>query len=84
MLAMASQNPEFREKFESSLSVMRTRYADILRRGGFAGDPVVLARAVIALVYGVAGQSAADPQAALPITAAQTAELAVRLVRGPA
>lgn len=84
MLAMASQNPEFREKFESSLSVMRTRYADILRRGGFAGDPVVLARAVIALVYGVAAQSAADPQAALPITAAQTAELAVRLVRGPA
>lgn len=84
MLAMSSQNPEFREKFENSLSAMRTRYADILRRGEFAGDPVVLARAVIALIYGVAAQSAADAQAALPITAAQTAELAVRLARGPA
>mgnify|MGYP000635639236 CR=1 FL=1 len=84
MLAMASQNPEFREKFDHSLAAMRTRYADILRRGGFAGDPAVLARAVIALIYGVAAQSAADGQAALPLTAEQTAELAVRLARGPA
>jgi AcrR family transcriptional regulator len=84
MLAMASQNPEFREKFEHSLTAMRTRYADILRRGEFAGDPAVVARGVIALIYGVAAQSAADGQAALPITAEQTAELAVRLARGPA
>lgn len=85
MIAMASQNPEFREKFEQALGTMRSRYADIVRRGNFAGDdPVLVARGIIALVYGVAAQSAADPQAALPITAEQAADLAVRLARGPA
>lgn len=85
MIAMASQNPEFREKFEQALGTMRSRYADIVRRGDFAGDdPVLVARGIIALVYGVAAQSAADPQAALPISAEQAADLAVRLARGPA
>lgn len=85
MIAMASQNPEFREKFEQALGTMRSRYADIVRRGNFAGDdPVLVARGIIALVYGVAAQSAADPQAALPMTAEQAADLAVRLARGPA
>jgi AcrR family transcriptional regulator len=83
MIAMASQNPEFREKFEQSLSAMRSRYAEILRRGGFAGEPTQVARAVIALIYGVAAQSAAEAQATLPLTAEQTADLAVRLARGP-
>lgn len=82
MIAMASQNPEFREKLEHSLGVMRSRYADILRRGEFAGDPTLVARGIIAIVYGVAAQSAGDPQAALPMTAEQAADLAVRLARG--
>ncbi len=84
MISMASQNPEFREKFELSLSGMRSRYAEIVRRGEFAGDPVQLASGVIALIYGVAAQSAADPQASLPLTSEQVSDLAVRLVRGPA
>ncbi len=82
MIAMASQNPEFREKLEHSLTVMRTRYAEILRRGGFAGEPTLVARGIIAIVYGVAAQSAGDPQAALPMTAEQAADLAVALARG--
>ncbi|HEY0133179.1 MAG TPA: TetR/AcrR family transcriptional regulator [Nannocystis sp.] len=84
MISMASQNPEFREKFDLSLSGMRSRYAEIIRRGEFGGDPVQLAGGVIALIYGVAAQSAADPQASLPLTSEQVADLAVRLVRGPA
>ncbi len=84
MIAMASQNPEFREKLEHSLTAMRARYTELIRRGGFGeADPAQLAHGVIALIYGVAAQSAADPQASLPLTAEQTAELAVRLVRGP-
>ena len=84
MISMASQNPEFREKFELSLSGMRSRYAEIIRRGEFGGDATQLATGVIALIYGVAAQSAADPQAALPLTSAQVAEIAVRMARGPA
>jgi AcrR family transcriptional regulator len=84
MISMASQNPEFREKFELSLSGMRSRYAEIIRRGEFGGDATQLASGVIALIYGVAAQSAADPQASLPLTSEQVADLAVRLVRGPA
>ena len=85
MISMASQNPEFREKFEHSLAGMRSRYAEIIRRGSFGdADPAQLASGVIALIYGVAAQSAADPQAALPLTSDQVADLAVRLARGPA
>ncbi len=85
MIAMASQNPEFREKFEHSLTGMRSRYAEIIQRGGFGdADPVKLASGVIALIYGVAAQSAADPQASLPLTSEQVADLAVRLARGAA
>jgi len=84
MIAMASQNPEFREKFEHSLTMMRTRYVDLVLRGGFTGDPVVLARGIIALIYGVAAQSAADGQAILPLTAEQVADLAIRLAGAPA
>jgi AcrR family transcriptional regulator len=89
MLAMSSQNPDFREKFEQILAAMRTRYAELVRRGVAAGvfsaaDPEVVARGIIALVYGIAAQSAGDAQAALPVRAEQGAELAVRLARGPA
>jgi AcrR family transcriptional regulator len=85
MISMASQNPEFREKFEASLAGMRARYEEILRRGSLGdADPAQLASGVIALIYGVAAQSAADPQASLPLTSEQVADLAVRLVRGPA
>ena len=83
MIAMASQDPEFRAKFERSLAAMRARYTEVIQRSNVgAADPTRLASAVIALIYGVAAQSAADPQASLPLTAEQTAELAVRLVRG--
>ena len=47
-------------------------------------DAEVLARGIIALSYGIAAESAGDPQAALPMRAEQGAELAVRLARGPA
>ena len=89
MIAMASQNPEFRERLEQVLAGMRVRYAELLRRGVTAGvfsagDAELLARGIIALIYGIAAESAGDPQAALPMRAEQGADLAVRLARGPA
>ena len=51
MIAMASQNPEFRERLEQVLSGMRVRYVELLRRGAAAGvfpggDAEVLREAV--------------------------------------
>lgn len=89
MLAMASQNPEFRDKLTPILTTMRTRYGELVRRGAEAGvfsavDPDTIAVGIIALVYGLAAQSASDEKATLPLRAEQGAELAVRLARGPA
>ena len=87
MLAMSSQDPVFREKLVPILAEMRRRYADLVRRGTAAGvfaasDADSVAVGIIALVYGLAAQSAGDEKAALPVSAEQGAELAVRLARG--
>lgn len=89
MLAMSSQNPEFREKLAPILNAMRTRYAELVKRGATEGvfkatDPDGVAIGIVALVYGFAAQSAADEKATLPLRADAGAELAVRLARGPA
>lgn len=89
MLAMASQNPEFREKLAPILTTMRTRYAELVHRGSEAGlfkaaDADSVAVGIIALVYGLAAQSAGDEKATLPVRAEVGADLAVRLARGPA
>lgn len=87
MLSMASQNPEFRDKLAPILTTMRTRYGELVRRGVTAGvftaaDADSVAVGIIALVYGIAAQSAGDEKAALPVRAEVGADLAVRLARG--
>jgi len=87
MLAMASQNPEFRDKLAPILATMRTRYGELVQRGVAAGvftasDADSVAVGIIALVYGLAAQSAGDEKATLPVRAEVGADLAVRLARG--
>lgn len=89
MLAMSSQNPEFREKLAPILSAMRSKYAELIKRGAAEGvfkasDADSVAVGIVALVYGFAAQSAADEKATLPLRAEVGADLAVRLARGPA
>jgi AcrR family transcriptional regulator len=87
MLAMASQNPDFRDKLAPILTTMRSRYGELVRRGSEAGvfaasDADSVAVGIIALVYGIAAQSAGDEKATLPVKAESGADLAVRLARG--
>ena len=54
------------------------------KKPGWGQRTISIARGIIALIYGVAAQSAADGQAILPLTAEQVADLAIRLAGAPA
>jgi AcrR family transcriptional regulator len=85
LVAMASQQPLFRDKLEELLTVMRELYAAVIRRGMevgvFApGDAEALARTLVALVQGLGAQSVVDPQGRLPVEPRVTVEQVLRLV----
>ncbi len=88
MLTMATQELEFREMLDHALNAMHLRYVEILHRGMaakvFATDAAEqLASGIIALIYGLAVQSASDGQARLPVRTEEGVAMAVRLARGP-
>jgi AcrR family transcriptional regulator len=87
LVSMAPQDPVFRERLRESLEVMRGLYARIIRRGmddgAFeAGDAEAVAASILALVQGLACQSAVDSDGRLGVAADVAASLAVRMAKG--
>lgn len=83
LVTMSGQIQEYREKLEKTFTEMRGCYAEIVRRGGeqgvLSGDPQVVARGIIAVIYGLAAQASVDPQGRIPLTVEQAVEQILRL-----
>ena len=83
LVTMAGQVPEYREKLERTFAAMRSRYAEVVRRGVeqgvLAGDPQAVARGIVAVIYGLAAQAAIDPQGRIPLTVEQAVEHIMKL-----
>lgn len=87
LLGMAPQAESFREKLEESFRVMRVLYAGVISRGVQAGafrdtDPDRAADCVLAMVQGLAAQSATDPEGKLPMRPEEAAETIMRMLSG--
>ncbi|HEY8374847.1 MAG TPA: TetR/AcrR family transcriptional regulator, partial [Nannocystis sp.] len=71
LVTMAGQVQEYRDKLEKTFSEMRGCYAEIVRRGVaegvLSGDPQVVARGIIAVIYGLAAQASVDPEGRIPL-----------------
>lgn len=83
LVTMSGQIQEYREKLERTFAEMRAAYAEIVRRGVeqgvLSGDPQVVARGIIAVIYGLAAQASVDPQGRLPLTVEQAVDQIMRL-----
>lgn len=83
LVTMSGQIQEYREKLERTFGEMRAAYAEIVRRGVeqgvLSGDPQVVARGIIAVIYGLAAQASVDPQGRIPLTVEQAVEQIMRL-----
>ncbi|MFZ6185453.1 TetR/AcrR family transcriptional regulator [Nannocystis pusilla] len=83
LVTMSGQIQEYREKLERTFAEMRGAYAEIVRRGVeqgvLSGDPQVVARGIIAVIYGLAAQASVDPQGRIPLTVEQAVEQIMRL-----
>ena len=87
LLGMAPQDATFREKLEESFRVMRVLYAGVISRGIQSGvfrdgDADKAAECVMAMVQGLAAQSAVDPEGKLPMRPEEAAETIMRMVCG--
>jgi AcrR family transcriptional regulator len=83
LVTMSGQIQEYREKLERTFAEMRNCYAEIVRRGVeqgvLSGDPQVVARGIIGVIYGLAAQASVDPQGRIPLTVEQAVEQVMRL-----
>lgn len=83
LVTMSGQEQEFRDKLERTFGEMRAKYAEVVRRGVeqgvLVGDPQVVARGIVGVVYGLAAQAAIDPAGRLPVTIEQAVEMITRL-----
>ena len=50
-----------------------------VEQGVLSGDPQVVARGIIAVIYGLAAQASVDPQGRLPVTVEQAVDQIMRL-----
>lgn len=87
LLGMAPQDASFREKLEESFRVMRVLYAGVISRGIQSGvfqdtDPDKAAECVLAMVQGLAAQSAVDPEGKLPMRPEDAAQTIMRMLCG--
>lgn len=87
LLGMAPQDASFRDKLEESFRVMRVLYAGVIERGIADGtfrdtDAEKAADCVLALVQGLAAQSAVDPEGKLPLRPQDAAEVIMRMLCG--
>ncbi len=86
LVSMSPQDATFREKLDEAFRVMRTLYAGVIERGIQEGafrqaDPEHLAHCVLAVVQGLAAQSAIDPDGKLPVRPETAAEYVIDMLR---
>lgn len=87
LLGMAPQDASFRDKLEESFRVMRVLYTGVIERGIADGtfrdaDADKAADCVLAMVQGLAAQSAVDPEGKLPMRPQEAAEVIMRMLCG--
>lgn len=88
LVSMSAEPGEFRDKLEHAFSLMRSHYAGVIQRGmregAFrAGNADELARCVLAMVQGLACQSATHPDGKLGMSPHTAAELVLQMLRPP-
>lgn len=85
LLGMAPQDATFRERLDEAIRVMKVLYSGVIERGIQSGvfrdgDPEKLAECVLAMVQGLAAQSAVDNEGKLPLRPEEAAEVVLRVV----
>jgi AcrR family transcriptional regulator len=86
LVAMAVQDPAFRQKLEEVTHIMRDLYAGIIERGikegvFIAGDPNTLAVSVLAYINGLGAYTVLDGEGQLPVTPESAAEQVLRMLK---
>ncbi len=86
LVAMAVQEPVFRDKFEQVTRIMHELYASLIQRGMLegvfvAGDVAALATSVLALVHGLGAFTVLDDEGRLPVAPELAAEQVLRMLR---
>jgi AcrR family transcriptional regulator len=89
LVAMAVQDPAFRQKLEQVTHIMRELYAGIIERGVkegvfIAGDPNTLAVSVLAYINGLGAYTVLDGEGQLPVTPESAAEQVLRMLKAHA
>ncbi len=89
LVSMSPQDATFRESLDKAFRVMRALYAGVIARGVkegvFAqGEPEQLAHCVLAIVQGLACQSATDVDGKLPVRPESAADTVLQMLRGGA
>jgi AcrR family transcriptional regulator len=86
LVAMAVQDPVFRDKLEQITRIMRGLYAGVIERGitdgvFTPGDPNTLAISVLAYLQGLGSFTVLDAQGRLPVTPEAAAENVLRMLK---
>jgi AcrR family transcriptional regulator len=86
LVAMAVQDPAFREKLEEVTQIMRDLYTGIIERGVaegvfIAGDPASLALSVLAYINGLGAFTVLDAEGQLPVAPEAAAEQVLRMLK---
>ncbi len=87
LLGMAPQDATFRQKLDEAFRVMRVLYIGVIERGIAEGtfrdtDVDRTADCVLAMVQGLAAQSAVHPEGKLPMRPQEAAEVIMRMLCG--
>lgn len=88
LISMAPQEPSYRARLAEVVQAVRGLYTQVIRRGVDDGsfvqdDPEQLARSTLAFIYGLASQSALDPEGRLPLSPEEGARRVIDMVRAP-
>lgn len=86
LVAMAVQDPVFRQKLTEVTQIMRELYAGVIERGVnegmfIAGDPNTLAVSILAYINGLGAYTVLDGDGQLPVTPESAAEQVLRMLK---
>lgn len=86
LVAMAVQEPGFRDKLEEIFAIKRAIYARVIERGQaegafISGDPQTLATSVLSYVNGLGAFAPLDAEGQLPVTPEHAAEQVLRMLK---